>query len=105
MLRSRWQEPLWGIGKGQRSGARRSARLCGFPGRLGSLAPDPHLLFPYSHAGPTDVILTNKFTVSALKGGPDRPHTSPKHLPALKSGNGVSGYPSGAGQITHALWN
>jgi len=53
-------------------------------------------------AGPTDVILTNKFTASVLKGGPDRPHcTSPKRLPALKSGNGVRGHLCGAGQITH----
>jgi hypothetical protein len=41
---------------------------------LGSLAPDLHLLFPHSHAGPTDVILTNEFTATVLKGDPDRPY-------------------------------
>lgn len=78
-------------------------RFSGFRQRFGSLAPDPHLLFPHSHPGPTDVILANEFTASILEGAPDRPHcTLPKRLPALESGNGVSGYLCGAGQITHA---
>ena len=71
--------------------------------RFGALSSDPHLLFSHSHAGPTDVILTNELAASALESGPDRPHcTSLKRLPAFKSGNGVSGYLRGAGQITHA---
>ena len=70
---------------------------------FGSSAPDLHRPFSHSHAGPADVILTNKFTASVLKGGADRPHcTWPKRLPALKSGNGVRGHLCGAGQITHA---
>jgi len=56
------------------------------------LAADPHLLFPQSHAGATEVIFANEFTASLLKGDPDRPYcTSPKRHPALKSGNSVSG--------------
>jgi hypothetical protein len=70
---------------------------------FGCSAPDLHRPFSHSHAGPAGVILTNKFTASALKGGPDRPHcTWPKRLPARKSGNGVRGHLCGAGQITHA---
>jgi hypothetical protein len=46
---------------------------------FGCSAPDLHRPFSHSHAGPAGVILTNKFTASALKGGPDRPHcTWPK---------------------------
>jgi len=71
---------------------------------FGPSAPNLHRPFSHSHAGPADVILTNKFTAGVLKGGPDRPHcTWPKRLPALKSGNGVRGYLCGPGQITHAL--
>jgi len=71
--------------------------------RFGALSSDPHLPFSHSHAGPTNLILTNELAARVLESGPDRPHcTSPEHLPAFKSGNGVSGYLRGAGQITHA---
>jgi hypothetical protein len=67
------------------------------------LAPELHRPFSHSHAGPTYVILTNEFAASVLEGSPDGPHcTSPKCLPALKAGNGISGYMRGAGQITQA---
>jgi hypothetical protein len=70
---------------------------------FGSSAADFHLPFSHSHAGTTALILTNKFTTSVLKGGPDRPHCSwLKRLPALKSGKGVRRNLCGAGQITHA---
>jgi hypothetical protein len=70
---------------------------------FGSSAPYLHRPLSHSDTGPADAILANEFAASALKGGPDRPHcTSPKRGPALKSGNGVSRYMRGAGQITDA---